>query len=49
MAERLGNCLSGKLGENAIPVKALDTCSGTKRPQKLYCSLVLALGDECVA
>ena len=49
MAERLENCLNDELGENAIPVKTLDTCSGTKRPQELYCILVLALAFECVA
>ena len=49
MAERLENCLNDELGENAIPVKTLDTCSKTKRPRELYCSLVLALELCCVA
>ena len=43
MAERLENCLKEVLDENASAVKTRCTSNGTKRPQKLYYSLVLAL------
>ena len=48
MVQQLERCLEEELGEIVAAVKMPSTRTKTKRPQNLYCILVLDLVIDCV-